>query len=195
MTTDATTPSPTAPADTADPRTGGHILTAAADTIQQALDHATICHTPDGAPARWYWTPYMGRAATLACSPNPQLHEVNVLKTTDDWAPSPGDATLIGLFDPHTAAALVPVLRAAATQWETVHAERLRHHTAVTAAPVLDIRSTPDGLTATKRSAAGPGRAAAAQAADAAVGIDLLRLARVILTASPAAPAPVQSES
>lgn len=44
--------------------------------------------------APWYWQPYMNGGQTLA-SPNPGFHELNVLKTTDDWPPTDQDAEFI----------------------------------------------------------------------------------------------------
>ena len=42
----------------------------------------------------WEWHPYMGSGATLA-KPNHHFHEVNILKTTDDWPPVAADAEFI----------------------------------------------------------------------------------------------------
>ena len=42
----------------------------------------------------WEWHPYMSSGATLA-KPNHPGHEVNILKTTDDWPPVADDAEFI----------------------------------------------------------------------------------------------------
>ena len=42
----------------------------------------------------WEWHPYMGSGATLA-KPNHPFHELNILKTTDDWPPVAADADFI----------------------------------------------------------------------------------------------------
>ena len=58
----------------------------------------------------WEWHPYMGSGATLA-KPNHPFHEVNILKTTDDWPPVAPDAEFIAAARTDVPA-LVAALRA-----------------------------------------------------------------------------------
>lgn len=61
-------------------------LTDRLDEIEARADAAT--------EGPWEWHPYMGSGATLA-KPNHLFHEVNILKTTDDWPPVADDAEFI----------------------------------------------------------------------------------------------------
>ena len=63
------------------------------DELRQLLAGASV---PIG---RWYWHPY-GRQSVTIAAPGPVLsgwptHELNVLKTTEDWPPCSTDADLI----------------------------------------------------------------------------------------------------
>lgn len=61
-------------------------LTDRLDEIEARAEAAT--------PGPWEWHPYMSSGATLA-KPNHPGHEVNILKTTDDWPPVADDAEFI----------------------------------------------------------------------------------------------------
>lgn len=59
---------------------------------QWVTEQEALIATATGTP--WEWHGYGNGGQTLA-SPNPGFHELNVLKTTDDWPPHAGDAALI----------------------------------------------------------------------------------------------------
>ena len=77
------------------------------DQIEARADAAT--------QGPWEWHPYMGSGATLA-KPNHPFHELNILKTTDDWPPVAADAEFIA----HAREDL-PRLLAAVRAVEAVH--------------------------------------------------------------------------
>ena len=58
----------------------------------------------------WEWHPYMGSGATLA-KPNHPFHELNILKTTDDWPPVAADAEFIAAARTDVPALLAEVRR------------------------------------------------------------------------------------
>ena len=58
----------------------------------------------------WEWHPYMGSGATLA-KPNRPFHELNILKTTDDWPPVAADAEFIAAARTDVPALLAEVRR------------------------------------------------------------------------------------
>ena len=58
----------------------------------------------------WEWHPYMGSGATLA-KPNHPFHELNILKTTDDWPPVAADAEFIAAARNDVPALLAEVRR------------------------------------------------------------------------------------
>ena len=58
----------------------------------------------------WEWHPYMGSGATLA-KPNHPFHELNILKTTDDWPPIAPDADFIAAARTDVPALLAEVRR------------------------------------------------------------------------------------
>lgn len=82
-------------------------------------------------PGPWYWHPYATSGATLA-SPGPALgsiggfpvrgHELNVLKTTDDWPPASADAEFIAAARTHLPA-LLDLLSAQAVRIEQLNDE------------------------------------------------------------------------
>ena len=61
-------------------------------------------------PGPWEWHPYMGSGATLA-KPNHPFHELNILKTTDDWPPVAADAEFIAAARTDVPALLAEVRR------------------------------------------------------------------------------------
>ena len=58
----------------------------------------------------WERHPYMGSGATLA-KPNHPFHELNILKTTDDWPPVAADAEFIAAARTDVPALLAEVRR------------------------------------------------------------------------------------
>lgn len=46
-------------------------------------------------PGPWKWQPYRSGGQTLYQVPDAPVHELNILKTTDDWPPNNEDAALI----------------------------------------------------------------------------------------------------
>ena len=70
-------------------RDAGRILTDLTDRLDEIEARADAA-----TPGPWEWHPYMGSGATLA-KPNHPFHELNILKTTDDWPPVAADAEFI----------------------------------------------------------------------------------------------------
>lgn len=93
-----------------------------AEEAQALLDAAT--------PGPWYWHDYMKSARTLAYDPSPTLgfdvHEMNVLKTTDDWHPTRADEALIAAA-PRLAAEVVRLRRELDARTDQPTAKELLH--------------------------------------------------------------------
>jgi hypothetical protein len=72
-------------------------------------------------PGFWQWHQYGALGRTLAWQPNANVHESNVLKTTDDWPATPADEALIQVMSSAAMAQAVAGLFAEAV-------EQLRQH-------------------------------------------------------------------
>ena len=86
-------------------RDAGRILTDLTDRLDEIEARADAA-----TPGAWEWHPYMGSGATLA-KPNHPFHELNILKTTDDWPPVAADAEFIAAARTDVPALLAEVRR------------------------------------------------------------------------------------
>ena len=80
------------------------------------IDEAKLAELEAAARAatsgEWRWQPYGKDAATLYQVPlTPNVHECNILKTTEDWYPSEDDAAYIAAMSPDMALSLIASLR------------------------------------------------------------------------------------